>query len=66
MDDIMQQAFPQIVDEDFTATMETLLDGVAGAGKKSHEDIEIGESLGGAAYEADQAVCAGAAAQELG
>ena len=29
VDDIMQQAFPQIVDEDFTATMETLLDGVA-------------------------------------
>ena len=29
VDDIMQQAFPQIVDEDFTANLETLLDGVA-------------------------------------
>ena len=29
VDGIMQQAFPQIVDEDFTANLETLLDGVA-------------------------------------
>ena len=29
VDGIMTQAFPQIVDEDFTANMETLLDGVA-------------------------------------
>ena len=29
VDGIMLQAFPQIVDEDFTANMETLLDGVA-------------------------------------
>lgn len=29
VDGIMQQAFPQIVDADFTANMETLLDGVA-------------------------------------
>lgn len=29
VDHIMQQAFPQIVDEDFTANLETLLDGVA-------------------------------------
>ena len=29
VDGIMQSAFPQIVDEDFTANMETLLDGVA-------------------------------------
>ena len=29
VDGIMQQAFPQIVDEDFTANMEMLLDGIA-------------------------------------
>ena len=29
VDGIMRQAFPQIVDEDFTANLETLLDGVA-------------------------------------